>query len=57
MMTSTQKYWMSQTLAGLGFCLLFGILAAVIGGEGYIAAAVVCGIIGIVSGIIFFARY
>lgn len=56
-MTSTQKYWMSQTLAGLGFCLLFGILAAVIGGEGYIAAAVVCGIIGIVSGIIFFARY
>lgn len=52
-MNRAQKYWGSQSLAGLGLCILFVILAAVIGGSGYTAAAVMCGIIGVVSGIVF----
>lgn len=53
-MNRAQKYWGGQSLAGLGLCILFVILAAIIGGSGYIAAAITCGVIGVISGIVFF---
>jgi hypothetical protein len=55
-MSAAKKYWGGQALAGIGLAALFGILAGTSGGDWkYIAAASVCGVIGVVSGIIFFA--
>lgn len=56
MSNAAKTYWGGQALAGFGLAVLFGILAAAVGGWGYIAAAVTCGVIGLVSGIIFLTQ-